>query len=55
MMRTREEILAGLYFKKMPQANKADMIIIELLLDLRDQNESNNGKKKAVIVSGFKG
>lgn len=54
-MRSKEEILADLTFKKMPQANKADMIIIELLLDLRDQKESNNEKKKDVIVSGFKG
>lgn len=54
IMRSREAILEDMYFKKMPQANKADMIIIELLLDIRDQNEYNNGKKKAAIVSGFK-
>ncbi len=53
-MRSRDEILADLYFKKQFQGTLADKAIIELLLDIRNQNESNNGKKKAVVVSGFK-
>ena len=52
-MRSREEILADLTFKKQFQGTLADKAILEVLLDIRDQNESNNGKKKAAMVSGF--
>jgi hypothetical protein len=45
-MRSREEILAELYYKRQFQGTLADKAIIELLLDIRYQNESNSGKKK---------
>ena len=55
-MRSREEILSDLTFKKQFQGSLADKVIIELLLDIRDQNTlryfDSNGKKSA-IVSGF--
>ena len=53
-MRDRETILAELTFRKQFQGTLAQKAIIELLMDLREQNEALlSGKKKPVIVSGF--
>lgn len=49
-MRSREDILADLTYKKQFQGSLADNAIIELLLDIRDQNSG----KKVAIVTGFK-
>ncbi|MGA2680317.1 MAG: hypothetical protein ABSF44_00790 [Candidatus Bathyarchaeia archaeon] len=47
---TGQEILAELTYKKQFQGTLAEKAIVELLLDIREQNESNNGKKKAAML-----
>jgi hypothetical protein len=51
-MRSREEILSDLTFKKQFQGTLAQKAEIELLLDLRDL--LSPAKKKEALVTGFK-
>ena len=52
-MRSREEILADLTFKKQFQGTLAQKAEIEILLDIRELLRTNIGKKP-VVVTGFK-